>query len=165
MKQYLDILRNILENGTPKQPVRVGADGVAIAVENGTTTTFCEIFRHDMSKGFPLLTTKFVSLKTIAVELEFFIKGLTCKQWLKDRKCNIWNEWANPQAVEEAIKDCEQRTQNLNYVDARKELQKILVDLGAAYGFQWRHFDQHYTYESEDWQATFDKAPNGVAKR
>ena len=96
MKAYLDILRNILENGKPKQPVRFDSNGTPIPVSNGTIGTFAEIFRHDMSEGFPLLTTKKMAFKTIRVELEGFIQGITKKQWYKDRGCNIWNEWANP---------------------------------------------------------------------
>lgn len=60
-----------------------------------------QTINHDMSKGFPLITSKKMGLKTIATELQFFIGGLTDKQWLKDRKCNIWNEWCNPMVIEE----------------------------------------------------------------
>ena len=75
MKQYLDIVENVLLNGKPK--------------ENRTGTkcfsTFCEVFRHNMSDGFPLLTSKKMPIKTIAIELEGFIKGVTDKRWFQER--------------------------------------------------------------------------------
>ena len=65
MKAYLDIVKKILQQGTLKQN-RAGVDTIVIAGA---------IFEHDMSKGFPLLTTKSVPLRLVASELEFFIKG------------------------------------------------------------------------------------------
>lgn len=119
MRQYLDMLNNVLENGVPKQPVRFNSDGVPIPVSNGTIGTFAEIFRHDMSKGFPLLTTKKMAWKPIRVELEGFIKGITDKKWYQDRGCRIWDEWHNP------------KSNDTN-------------DLGPIYGYQWRKFCEHF---------------------
>lgn len=154
MKAYQDILRNVLENGVPKQPVRFDSEGNPVPVENGTIGTFCEVFRHDMSEGFPLLTTKKMAFKTMCVELEGFIQGITDKNWYKERKCRIWNEWANPLAVKEVL---ESHGPELE----KKEVQEQVNDLGPIYGYQWRKFDQHYGEASIlDHRDGID--PNGV---
>ena len=88
MKQYLDIVDNVLHNGVKKD----NRTGIS------TISTFAETFKHDMSDGFPLLTTKKMAINAILVELEGFIKGITSKKWYQDRGCNIWNEWSNPLA-------------------------------------------------------------------
>lgn len=156
MKAYLDIMRNILENGHPKQPVRFDTNGVPIPVANGTIGTFAEIFRHDMSQGFPLLTTKRVSLKNIAIELEGFIKGITNKKWYQDKGCHIWDEWANPQTVKEEMKtakwDCyfhggppaASETEEKINKELRQQVQTQCEDLGPVYGYQWRRFAEPY---------------------
>ena len=89
MKSYLEIVQKIIDVGERKEN-RTGVDTIAIAGA---------MFEHDMSKGFPLLTTKKTPFKVMATELEFFIKGITDKNWLKDRNCHIWDEWAHPQKV------------------------------------------------------------------
>lgn len=81
MKQYLDLLQDVLENGTKKAD-RTGT---------GTISTFGRQFRHDLSKGFPLLTTKKVHFPSIVNELLWFISGSTNINSLDAR---IWNEWA-----------------------------------------------------------------------
>lgn len=118
MKQYLDILKNILDNGTIKDN-RTGIQ---------TKSITGQMFEHDMSKGFPLLTTKFVSLKNVAVELEGFIKGITSKKWFQERKCHIWDDWCNPQVVP------------YGNDEATKAKMKAEDDLGVIYGSQWRDF-------------------------
>ncbi len=80
MQQYLDNLEKILTKGKQK-PNRTGIDTLSIT---GT------MIQHDMSEGFPLLTTKKVSYKNIFSELEFFIKGLHSKKWLQERGNHIW---------------------------------------------------------------------------
>jgi thymidylate synthase len=122
MRAYLDIVKKILENGK-KVSTRQGTDAYTIA---GT------IFEHDMSLGFPLLTTKKVPLRLIASELEFFIKGITDKKWLQDKNNHIWDEWAKPQLAP--------------YGHDEESKKKMLEerDLGPIYGFQWRHFNAPY---------------------
>jgi thymidylate synthase len=122
MKSYLNIVQNILDNGVEKKD-RTGTGTLAVA---GT------MFEHDMSTGFPLLTTKKMPFKIIATELEFFIKGITDKEWLKERKCHIWDEWCNPKKVPYG-----------HDADTKQKMAEER-DLGPVYGFQWRHFNAPY---------------------
>ena len=119
--QYLDLIRNVLANGILKEN-RTGTSAY--------TLPYPAMIQHDMSLGFPLLTTKKMGIKSISAELEFFIKGLTDKEWLKERNCNIWNEWCNPSLIPEGLSETE-----------RKEFQLNERDLGKIYGFQWNNFN------------------------
>ncbi len=89
MEAYLDICREILEHGV-KQQNRTGID---------TYIVDATIFRHDMSQGFPLLTTKKTAYKNVRSELEFFINGFTDKKWLQDKGNHIWDDWCNPSII------------------------------------------------------------------
>ncbi|MBU0471807.1 MAG: thymidylate synthase [Nanoarchaeota archaeon] len=122
MQEYLNIIKKILEEGKPKDN-RTGIKTIAIAGA---------IFEHDMSKGFPLLTTKKVPFRLVASELEFFIKGITDKKWLQDRKNFIWNEWCSPDKVP--------------YGHDAETKEKMIAEqeLGPIYGFQWRHYGAEY---------------------
>ena len=129
MKAYLDIVRRILEQGGWKEN-RTGVKTIALP---GVA------FEHDMSKGFPLLTTKKMPFKCIASELEFFIKGITDKKWLQERKNHIWDEWANPSKAP------------YGHDEESKKKMMDERDLGPVYGFQWRHFGADYENHDSDY--------------
>lgn len=129
MKAYLDILQKIIDEGELKEN-RTGVDTIAVAGA---------MFEHDMSEGFPLLTTKRIPLRLIASELEFFIRGITDKQWLIERDNHIWDEWCTPLIVP--------------YGHSNETKAKMLAerDLGPLYGWQWRHFGADYTTYDADY--------------
>lgn len=85
MKQYLDLMRDILENGSRKTD-RTGT---------GTLSLFGRQLRFDLSAGFPMVTTKKLHLRSIIYELLWFLKGDTNIKYLKDNGVSIWDEWAD----------------------------------------------------------------------
>jgi thymidylate synthase len=111
VQQYLDLLSHVLENGTDRDD-RTGT---------GTRSVFGYQMRFDLQKGFPLLTTKKLHIRSILHELLWFLKGDTNVQYLRDNKVTIWDEWADENG-----------------------------NLGPVYGYQWRswpgpdgkHYDQ-----------------------
>jgi len=154
-KQYLKLLKDILENGVEKQD-RTGT---------GTISVFGRQIRHDMSKGFPLLTTKKMYWKGIVTELLWFLRGDTNIKYLVDNDCHIWDG----DAFREYKLKCEKERDDLvargalvdyqeptmeAFVDAIKNGDKFTGetaeqfaekhgDLGPIYGKQWRDWEYY----------------------
>lgn len=146
MKQYIGMVNHVLDNGKVKFPVRKDSKGHFTPVDGGVKTLACPNvhFSHDMRDGFPLLTTKKMAWKSIRVELEGFIKGITDKSWYKDRGCGIWDQWANPKLVDSVISQYQSPKNDAEYLELRKKIQKSIPDLGPIYGYQWRSFNKNY---------------------
>ena len=102
MKQYLNLMEDVLKNGTLKED-RTGT---------GTLNVFGRQMRFDLKENFPLLTTKKLHLRSIIVELLWFLKGDTNVKFLKENGCSIWDEWCDESG-----------------------------DLGPIYGKQWRSWE------------------------
>lgn len=162
MKAYLDILDNCLTSGTISDN-RTGIP--TIRIPWGAT------FTHDMKDGFPLLTTKKMGPKTIFTELEFFIKGITDKQWLLDRKCHIWDEWGNidawkPVFEKNKLKEIRKLGAKSMTPERETELKNQAMndcrDLGPVYGWQWRHWNGGYKFNPQNPLENFDPKNPGI---
>lgn len=142
MKAYLDIVKKVLSTGIRKEN-RTGVDAITLPGA---------MFEHNMSDGFPLLTTKTVPLRLVASELEFFIKGLTDKKWLQDRNNHIWDEWCNPELVP------------YSHDPIIKQKMSEECDLGPVYGWQWRNFGAQYIDSNNTTGTGIDQLKNIVEK-
>jgi len=133
MQQYLDLMTRVMKEGTLKED-RTGT---------GTLSYFGEQFRHDMSKGFPLLTTKKMAIKSIMTELKWFLKGRTDLRYLLQNDCHIWtgdayssyvrtHQWELDDDYYKDVKDFEKR------ILEDDDFSKVWGNLGFIYGKQWR---------------------------
>ena len=116
MKQYLDLLRDILENGVDKMD-RTGV---------GTRSVFGRQMRFDLNEGFPLLTTKKMHLKSIIYELLWFIRGDTNVRYLQEHGVRIWNEWADENGDLGPIYGAQWRNWNGDGIDQLAEVIETL---------------------------------------
>ena len=137
-KRYQDLLEDILDNGVVKTD-RTGT---------GTISVFGRQIKHKMSQGFPLLTTKKISFKTMVVELLWFLKGNTNIKYLLENDCHIWTGDAYKHYRE--TKEIKRQYDNCGDVADVKEFEEMILqddefanqfgDLGPIYGAQWREW-------------------------
>jgi len=133
-KQYQGFLRKLILNGKEKDD-RTGT---------GTLSYFGDTFRHDMSKGFPLLTTKKMAVKSMITELRWFLKGDTNIRYLVQNGCNIWNGDAYKQykrAYEWDLDDYLTQEEFIQKIKDDEMFAKTWGELGPIYGKQWRNWD------------------------
>lgn len=121
MQQYLDLIRHIQKQGSEKTD-RTGT---------GTKSVFGYQMRFNLSKGFPLVTTKKIHVKSVIHELLWFLKGDTNIQYLQDNGVRIWNEWADAKG-----------------------------DLGPIYGHQWRNWNSEGIDQIQDVIQTLKSNPD-----
>ena len=134
MKQYLDLCKKILNEGHWKDD-RTGT---------GTYSIFGYQMRFDLSKGFPLLTTKKVFLRGIIHELLWFINGDTNIKYLVDNNVHIWDDWAYKNyknSKDYQGETMEEFAEKIKNAPADSEFVKIYGELGNVYGRQWRNFN------------------------
>ncbi|MGY3791390.1 thymidylate synthase [uncultured Aquimarina sp.] len=116
MKQYLDLVRHVLENGNEKGD-RTGT---------GTKSVFGYQMRFDLSEGFPMVTTKKLHLKSIIHELLWFLKGDTNVKYLQDNGVRIWNEWADENGDLGPVYGYQWRNWNGDEIDQIQEIVEAL---------------------------------------
>ena len=134
-KQYHKLLKDILDIGVDKMD-RTGT---------GTLSVFGRQITHNMSDGFPLLTTKKMAFKTMVTELLWFLKGDTNIKYLVDNGCNIWNGDAYKAYCKahpsEYHDDMFSQKEFINEIKTDDEFAKNWGNLGPIYGKQWRHWN------------------------
>ena len=130
MKQYLDLCKSILENGTSKSD-RTGT---------GTISRFGYQMRFDLNEGFPLLTTKKVYLRAIIHELLWFVNGDTNIKYLVDNDVRIWNEWPYKAYTKSKDYQGESIEEFVEKIKNDSDFAEKHGDLGPVYGRQWRGF-------------------------
>jgi thymidylate synthase len=138
---YQTLLRDVLDMGTLKDD-RTGT---------GTTSIFGRQIRHDMSDGFPLLTTKKMAIKTMMTELKWFLKGDTNIKYLVDNGCNIWNGDAYKNYINKIREFGMEETSEefINRIKTDDEFAKKWGDLGPIYGKQWRNWSRNATRDEK----------------
>ncbi|KKQ00046.1 MAG: Thymidylate synthase [Candidatus Moranbacteria bacterium GW2011_GWD2_36_198] len=165
MKQYLDLLQHIVDNGVQKND-RTGV---------GTKSVFGYQMRFDLQKGFPLLTTKKVFLKGIIHELIWFLKGESNIKYLVDNDVHIWNDWPfqsyleKNNLAEKFPKYSEEwKAEMKNYIEKIKAddvFAKEWGELGPVYGVQWRKWKTTDGKEIDQIQQVIDTIKNNPDSR
>lgn len=130
MKQYLELCKHVMENGTFKGD-RTGT---------GTKSLFGYQMRFNLEEGFPLLTTKRVYLRAVIHELLWFISGDTNIKYLVDNDVKIWNEWPYEDFKKHPDYKGETLDEFIEKIKESDEFAKKHGDLGPVYGKQWRDF-------------------------
>lgn len=131
MQQYLDLCRHVLEHGEKRED-RTGT---------GTISTFGYQMRFDLTKGFPLLTTKKVFYRGIFEELLWFLSGNTNIKSLVDKKVGIWNEWPYDKYSKSPDFKGETLEEFIEKIRDDQEFADKYGNLGPVYGKQWRDFN------------------------
>ncbi|MDD2258804.1 MAG: thymidylate synthase [Bacilli bacterium] len=155
MKQYLEFLEHILENGSKKND----------RTNTGTVSTFGYQMRFDLQNGFPLLTTKKVHLKSIIHELLWFISGSTNIKYLVDNGVKIWNEWPYEVYKNSASYKGENIDEFVEKIKEDNEFSRKWGDLGPVYGHEWRHFDGDGCYVDQLQRVIDDLKTNPDSRR
>mgnify|MGYP005990786911 FL=1 len=135
---YKELLREVLENGIEKED-RTGT---------GTLSLFGKSIRHNMSDGFPVLTTKKIPLKTVSTELKWFLKGDTNIKYLVENGCNIWTGDAYKQYVKVWEYDLDEPLSEEDFVERIKtdeDFARVWGELGPTYGKQWRSIQDTFS--------------------
>ena len=145
-ERYQELLQTILDFGKEKKD-RTGT---------GTKSIFGYTIRHDMTQGFPLLTTKKMAYKSMITELKWFLKGDTNIKYLVDNNCNIWNGDAYKK-YHQAFPETEMLSQEqfINLIKKSTEFAEKWGELGPIYGKQWREWN--YT---DIWNKDLDQIAN-----
>lgn len=137
MKQYLEVLKDISDNGITKSD-RTGV---------GTKSVFGRQMRFALSAGFPLVTTKKVPLRAIIHELLWFLQGSTNIKYLVDNNVHIWNEWPFRSYLQQTGQEVPEPNSDIWNKKLQEFVEKIKTDddfaarygeLGPVYGYQWR---------------------------
>lgn len=167
MKQYLDLLRDIRDNGVGKDD-RTGT---------GTRSVFGRQIRFDLSEGFPAVTTKKLYMRSIVHELLWFLAGDSNLEYLAQNDVHIWDEWPYRNYVQQTT------DKNVTAADTQTEewkagmaefIQKIATDhefalkwgnLGPVYGYQWRHWPDGKGGEIDQIQRVIDTLKNNPTSR
>ena len=139
-KQYQRLLSDIIENGVDKKD-RTGT---------GTISVFGRQIRHNMSEGFPLLTTKKMAVKTMMTELKWFLKGDTNIKYLVDNNCHIWDgdaykafksTFSPMPGIQSSLPS---QDEFINKIKTNNEFAQKWGELGPIYGNQWREWGSKY---------------------
>jgi thymidylate synthase len=131
MKQYLEFLNHILNNGQRKDD----------RTNTGIISTFGYQMRFNLEEGFPLLTTKRVHFKSVVHELLWFIKGDTNIKYLVDNDVRIWNEWPYRNFTKSSDYNGQTQEQFVELIKTDLDFAKKHGNLGPVYGKQWRDFN------------------------